>query len=88
MTDPAQLTVDEHLAKAVRFADLSVEHGLHGFGDSALAWATVAQVHVSLAQILTAREALAAHDPVGAEPVPGAALTRIHEALADDARPP
>lgn len=88
MTGDVPHAVDEHLAKAVQFANLAVEHGNHGFGDTALAYATVAQVHVAVAQLVTAREALAAHDSVAAEPVPGAALARIHEALADDARPP
>ncbi|GAB3889028.1 hypothetical protein [Terrabacter terrigena] len=81
---PEQLSVDEHLARATRLAAIAVEHGNHGFGDTSLAYATTAQVHVSIAQVLTAREALAAaHAPVEAEPIPGSALARIHAALAE-----
>ena len=89
MTDTEPATAEDHLAKAAQLAAYATETNHAGYAPSALAYATTAQVHATLAQVLTAREALASHHgDVGAEPVPGATLARIHEALADDARPP
>lgn len=85
------LTIDDHITRATQYAGIAVEHGHHGLADSQLAWATTARVHATLAQVLTAREALAAaHAPVDPETVPGATLARIHTALADATteRPP
>ena len=83
MTQPPA-TVDEHLAQAAQLAQYAVENNHAGYAPSALAYATTAQVHVSIAQVLTAREALAAHAPVAPEDVPGDAIARIRAGVVPD----
>jgi hypothetical protein len=76
-------TPEEHLARAAFLAGVATETSDAGWAPQALAYATAAQAHVGIAQVMTAREALAAaHAPVGPEDVPGAALARIQAALA------
>jgi hypothetical protein len=84
VTAPEPKTAEEHLAAAAQLAVYATENNHAGYAPSALAYATTAQVHVSIAQVITAREALAgSHAPVEPEQVPGAALARIHAALAE-----